>query len=186
MPSPVSRLRSDPFSAPTLDRGLRRERRFHPHPHRGREPAPDLIRAARRGSAGSVTVVDARSPRPDPMPRPSHSRFYGVLHHLLRALVLPQPLERGMPQDRVGRPFGVTDLCDEAGIDPVHAVSRNAFRQRHRGNAPLHRGEPRVQFRKNGVAEPGANAAGVTQLALADRNNRAAMRRSRAACRSVR
>ena len=71
-----------------------------------------------------------------------------------------------MPQHLVGRPVAIAHLGDQRGLGPMHPLERSALGQcRDRGVGALERFELRPERRQLGVAEAGANAAGIMQAA---------------------
>src|SRR6516162_8132963 len=57
------------------------------------------------------------------------ARHARIIDDLARALVLAQPLERGMAQDRVSGPAGEFDLGDEGRADPMDTLARRLLGQ---------------------------------------------------------
>ncbi len=86
--------------------------------------------------------------------------------HVGRALVLAQPLEAWMPQAPILRPFGIGDFGHEARLEPYRAPPLG-WRHLDEGRIlALERLEALGEQRKIGLAEPGADLAGIVERAV--------------------
>src|SRR5216684_436548 len=82
---------------------------------------------------------------------------------LVRLLVGTQALETRLPQQAVLRPFGVSNLGNQARLDPVHVrAARRSAGVKGTGNL-FDLVEALAQVEKDLMGEPGPDLAGVNQ-----------------------
>src|SRR6266436_2922902 len=85
------------------------------------------------------------------------------MDYLALVLVLAQPLEGGVAQDRVGGPAGKFDLGDKRWSNPMNALARSVLGQNDRRGARTESIEPFAQIGEPRCAEARADASCIPQ-----------------------
>src|SRR6185312_6839317 len=85
--------------------------------------------------------------------------------HLARELVLAQTFEARMPQPSIARPLGEGDLRHELGLEPHRILALDRRDLLERRSRPFERLELAAETIEIGGVEPGADLAGINELA---------------------